>query len=92
VKNKDTSAIFAKKVSDKLDTPLLLHSGVEKFVPFEGDYVLLIDGKSDGSVYHHTSVAEFVNCGHVLKPNSEFKRMTELTVEEMSFFLRHRKI
>jgi len=30
VKNKDTSAIFAKKVSDKLDTPLLLHSHTEE--------------------------------------------------------------
>ena len=62
------------------------------FVPFEGDYVLLTDGKSDGSVYHHTSVVEFLNAGYVLKPNQEFRRMTELTVEEMLYFLEHRQI
>jgi|LakMenEpi03Aug12_release.lakeMendotaPanAssembly.Ray.scaffolds.fasta_scaffold624703_2 hypothetical protein len=62
-----------------------------EFVPSEGDYVLLIDGKSDGYVYHHTSVVEFINCGYALKPDQEFRRMTELTVDEMLYFLNHRK-
>jgi hypothetical protein len=57
------------------------------FVPSEGDYVLLTDGKSDGYVYHHTRVVEYLNAGYVLKPDQEFRRMTELTVDEMLQFV-----
>jgi hypothetical protein len=60
--------------------------------PSEQDYCLMIDGKSDGYIYHHSTLVEMINNGFVLNSNEKFKRMTTLTLEEFEYFHSNQKI
>ncbi len=62
-----------------------------EFIPSTEDYCLMIDGKSDGYVYHFTTIVDMVNNGFTLKSNEKFVRMTEMTLEQLQNFLANRK-
>ena len=62
-----------------------------EFIPSTEDYCLMIDGKSDGYVYHFTTLVDMVNDGFTLKSNEKFVRMTEMTLEQLQNFLANRK-
>jgi hypothetical protein len=51
----------------------------------------MIDGKSDGYVYHFTTLVDMVNNSFTLKSNEKFVRMTEMTLEQLQNFLANRK-
>jgi len=62
------------------------------FIPQVEDYCLLIDGKSDGYVYHYTTIVDMINDGFTWKSNEKFKKMTRMTPEELQYFIDNRKI
>lgn len=61
-----------------------------EFIPQEEDYCLMIDGKSDGYVYHYTTIVDMINDGCQWS-NQKFKKMTHMTPEELQYFLDNRK-
>lgn len=62
-----------------------------EFIPMVEDYCLMIDGKSDGYVYHYTTIVDMINDGFTWKSNEKFKRMTRMTHDELQHFLNNRK-
>ena len=62
-----------------------------EFIPQVEDYCLMIDGKSDGYVYHYTTIVDMINDGTKFNSNEKFKRMTRMTPEELQHFLNNRK-
>jgi len=62
-----------------------------QFIPRSEDYCLMIDGKSDGFIYHYTTVVESINGGFSLNPNERLVRMTDMTWQELQYFLSNRK-
>jgi len=57
------------------------------FIPKQEDYCLMIDGKSDGYIYHYITIVKMINDGFVLKPSERFVRMTEMTWQQLQDFL-----
>jgi hypothetical protein len=51
----------------------------------------MIDGKSDGYVYHYTTIVDMINDGFSWNSNEKFKKMTRMTAEELQYFLDNRK-
>jgi hypothetical protein len=62
-----------------------------EFIPQREDFCLMIDGKSDGYVYHFTTIVEMLNDGFILKSNEKFSRMTDMSWKELQHFLSNRK-
>jgi hypothetical protein len=61
------------------------------FVPKAEDFCLMIDGKSDGYVYHYTTVIDMINDGTKFNLNKRFKSMIFMSQEELQYFLDNRK-
>jgi hypothetical protein len=62
-----------------------------EFVPQVEDFCLMIDGKSDGYIYHYTTIVDMVNDNLKLNSNEKFKRMTRMSQEELRYFQTNRK-
>jgi hypothetical protein len=62
-----------------------------EFIPIAEDFCLMIDGKSDGYVYHYTTIVDMINDGFTWKSNEKFKRMTRMNHDELQHFLNNRK-
>lgn len=62
-----------------------------EFIPSKEDFCLMIDGKSDGYVYHYTTVIDMINDRTKFISIERFKQMTRMTQEELRYFLANRK-
>lgn len=84
--------VTGREINDlDLDQDFLINDYEVKFIPQVEDYCLMIDGKSDGYVYHYTTIVDMINDGFTWKSNEKFKRMTRMTSEELQYFLDNRK-
>jgi hypothetical protein len=63
-----------------------------EFIPKVEDYCLMIDGKSDGYIYHYTTIVDMINDGTKWNSNEKFKRMTRMSPEELQHFIDNRKM
>lgn len=63
-----------------------------EFNPKKEDYTLMVDGKSDGYIYHFTTVIDIMNDGTKLEPNQRFKRLIALNPSEAQYFMDNRKV